>query len=163
VNGKGKQNIYLDVEANKIYRLRLVNAADLGYYNFAIAGHSLSVIAEGTMATTPVSLQSLDIAASQRFDVLLNTNMPVATYRIQIQTNWRGLDMSPSGLFTTVYLRYAGSTSLSTLAPHNETKPWNAQTPLIVPANTQMVPITADKTFWVDQGQQYINPKTYLG
>jgi len=114
VNGMGKQPVFLDVQPNKVYRVRIINAASLGYYNFAIAGHNLTVINEGATPTVPVSMRSIDLSVSQRFDFLLSTrNMPIATYQIQIQTNWRGYDVSPAGIFKTVYLRYQNSVSMS--------------------------------------------------
>ena len=110
----GKQPVFLDVQPNKVYRVRIINAASLGYYNFAIAGHNLTVINEGATPTVPVSMRSIDLSVSQRFDFLLSTrNMPIATYQIQIQTNWRGYDVSPAGIFKTVYLRYQNSVSMS--------------------------------------------------
>ena len=45
---------YIDVEPNKIYRFRVLNAALMAYYNFAIAGHNLTVIQVSTVCYLPV-------------------------------------------------------------------------------------------------------------
>jgi len=75
-----------------IYRVRIVNAASLAYYNMAIAGHNLTLISQGRTPIQPVMVKSIDITASQRFEFLLNThNMPISTYQVSIVTNWRGL------------------------------------------------------------------------
>jgi len=152
------------VQPNKIYRVRIVNAASLGYYNFAIAGHNLTVISEGATPTVPVSMRSIDLSASQRYDFLLSTrNMPIATYQIQVQSNWRGYDVTAAGLFKTVYLRYQGSVSMSPAVPYNETKAWNAQISKIKPLMSSPVPTTVTKTIVLDQSQQYVDAKTFKG
>ena len=139
-----------------IYRVRIVNAASLAYYNMAIAGHNLTLISQGSTPIQPVMVKSIDITASQRFDFLLNThNMPISTYQVSIVTNWRGLDVAPSGLFNTVYLQYAGSTGISALPATNEIKLWNDQRSKIKPLGAVHLPKTFTKLFVLDQAQQY--------
>ena len=163
-NGLGSQSVYLNVQKNMIYRVRIVNAANLAYYNLAIAGHNLTLISQGSTPIQLVVVKSLDIAASQRFDFLLNThNMLSLTYQISIVTNWRGLDTTPSGLFNKVYLRYAGSTGISPLVATNEIKLWNDQIGKIKPRGVVNVPKNASKSFILDQAQQYVNAKTFKG
>ena len=84
--------MYLDVKPNKVYRVRIINSGALAYFNFAIAAHNLTVILVETCPIVPTSLFSLDIAVSQRFDFLLSThNHTIGSYKIQLQTNWRGI------------------------------------------------------------------------
>ena len=53
------------MEPGKIYLLRLVNAASLGYYSFAIAGHSLTIIGTGSSATVPAVVNSVEVSAGE--------------------------------------------------------------------------------------------------
>eukprot|EP01036_Dinobryon_divergens_P022871 gene22871-31172_t len=163
-NGLGNQPVYLNVQKNMIYRVRIVNAANLAYFNLAIAGHNLTLIGQGSTLIQPVVVKSIDIAASQRFDFLLNTrNMLPLTYQISIVTNWRGLDVTPSGLFNKVYLRYAGSTGISPLVATNEIKLWNDQISKIKPLGVVNLPKNVTKVLILDQSQQYVNAKTSRG
>lgn len=124
VNGVGGQYAaYLDVQPNQIYRVRLLNAGSLGYYNLAIAGHNLTVICAGTTPTIPVSMASIDIAVAERYDFLLSTNHAAKMYQINIQSNYQGTDDGPAGVYNNVYLRYSNSKTLSNTKPVNQTKP----------------------------------------
>lgn len=53
----------LIVEPGKTYLLRLVNAASLGYYSFAVAGHSMTIIGTGSSATVPSVVNSVELSA----------------------------------------------------------------------------------------------------
>ena len=85
----GTEMPFLAVEYNKTYRVRILNAASLAYFNLAIAGHNMTVIQAGSTATKPISLQSLDINVAERFDVLITTDKKPLSYRINIQTNYQ--------------------------------------------------------------------------
>ena len=51
------------VEQGKTYLLRLVNAATLGYFNFAIAGHTLTIVGTGSSVTRHMDLNSVELSA----------------------------------------------------------------------------------------------------
>jgi iron transport multicopper oxidase len=72
------------VKPNKTYRLRILNAAALSYYNMAISDHNMTVIKAGWTPTKQNQLQSLDINSAERFDVLITTSAAVASYHIQV-------------------------------------------------------------------------------
>lgn len=59
---QGKRERFL-VEPGKTYLLRLVNAASLGYFNFAIAGHSLTIIGTGSSPTALSVVNSVELSA----------------------------------------------------------------------------------------------------
>lgn len=90
VNDNGaSQGIYLDVQFNQTYRIRVLNAASLAYYNLAIASHNLTVIQAGATPTQPLILSSIDINVAERFDCLITTNQPQLSYRINVQSNYQ--------------------------------------------------------------------------
>lgn len=152
----GLQALNITVIQNKIYRFRIVNAASLGYYNFAIAGHNLTVVSSGATPTKPVKLQSLDIAAGQRFDILIDTSLPSAAYRISIKSQWRGNDITPSGVFNSAFVKYSQSTIISSIQPRNEIKPWNEQISLIEPRTNHVLP-SPTITLRFNMSQAYVN------
>ncbi|KAI4519582.1 hypothetical protein K525DRAFT_271617 [Schizophyllum commune Loenen D] len=64
-----------DLEPNKTYRLRLINAGSHASIWFSVDGHALTVIeADGTPVEPQVVL-SLQIHVAQRYSVLLTTNV----------------------------------------------------------------------------------------
>lgn len=165
MNGKGgNQNVYIDVVPNKIYRIRLLNAAMLAFYNFAIAGHNLTIITTGSQITNPINLTSIDISVAQRYDFLINTyNKPIESYMIQILSNWRGRDTSLAGIFNTVYLRYSQSSIISQLQPMNEAKSWDEQFYKISSKdNNENIPEPTIELY-MNMSQQYTNPDTSYG
>eukprot|EP01035_Chromulina_nebulosa_P020574 gene20574-26680_t len=146
VNGLGNRNVYIDVTANQTYRVRLLNAASLAYYNFAIASHNLTAITEGSQLLQPTILQSIDIDSGQRFDFLINTfNKPALNYQITIESNWRGKDTSKAGIFSTVYLRYNNAIKTSTSQPKSQSK------------------ACATKYLFFDMRQQYVSSNSFIG
>lgn len=55
------RKVFIDVKPNETYRLRILNAGALSYYNMAISGHNMTVIEAGTTSTKQNQLYSLDI------------------------------------------------------------------------------------------------------
>lgn len=59
---QGQRERFL-VEPGKTYLLRIVNAASLGYYNFAIAGHTMTIVGTGSSVTLPTVVNSVELSA----------------------------------------------------------------------------------------------------
>jgi FtsP/CotA-like multicopper oxidase with cupredoxin domain len=97
----------ITVEVGKTYRLRIINSAQLVMLNFAIAGHSLTIVqVEGTN-TEPRTVESFDISPGQRFDVLFTANQDPGSYWIQTSVRERNiLDVKGNAI-----LQYAGSSA----------------------------------------------------
>lgn len=89
VNGKGQQHVFVDVQPNKMYRFRVLNAGSLAYLNLAIAAHDLTIITSGSTLIRPVSMKSLDVAVAQRFDFLLHTDQQPLSYNIRIYSQYQ--------------------------------------------------------------------------
>ena len=125
---------YVDVSKDRRYRLRIVNAASLSFFNIAIAGHNLSLISLGAMATTITDFRSFDLGSGERADFIIDThNKDPYLYRIRIQTNWRGNDVSDSGVCSSAYLRYADHQTVSPASPFSESKRWTDQYRQVTP------------------------------
>jgi FtsP/CotA-like multicopper oxidase with cupredoxin domain len=94
----------IEVEQDKVYRLRLINSGQLLPVNFAIAGHSLVIFeADGTLVK-PTTVENLDISPGQRYSVLLtanNTSNDTDVY--WIQTTARGRNVTAQGLAVLSY------------------------------------------------------------
>lgn len=56
-------------EAGKTYRLRLVNLATAGHFQFSIDGHNLTVIANDLVPIVPFNTSSIVLGEGQRYDV----------------------------------------------------------------------------------------------
>ena len=150
----------ISITKGEIYRLRIVNVATLAYFNFAVAGHELTIIGVDGTAVKPLTVRSLDITSGQRIDVLLYTqNVPISNYTIGIITNWRGNDTTVSG-GTIATMHYTGATSISAIIPPNESKnkydqqqKYAALIPDILPSST--------RTIIFQQAQQYVDGNTF--
>ncbi len=71
--GGGKKT-ELVFEAGKKYRLRLVNVAIDGHFQFSIDGHNLTVIATDFVPIVPYATDSVLVSIGQRYDVIVEAN-----------------------------------------------------------------------------------------
>jgi len=156
VNGVGREKIYIDVDAGKKYRVRLLNAAALSYYNIAIAGHKITLISTGGQPTKQTIFNSLDIAPAQRYDFLITASTVESLYEIKIQTNWRSNDTNNASIFNLIYLRVGKSNSVSDLLPMNENKAWDDQVNKIFPLDKYKIPDPTHELIF-DMRQQYVD------
>ncbi|KAH9951139.1 laccase 1 [Amylocystis lapponica] len=84
------------------YRFRLVNIACDPNMIFTIDGHSdLTVIEADGVNTEPLTVDSIQIYAAQRYSFVLNANQPIDNYWIRADAN-----IGPEGL---AILRYLGA------------------------------------------------------
>ena len=109
-------------EAGKKYRIRLVNVATDGVFQFSIDGHSLQVIANDLVPIVPYTTDSVQLTEGQRYDVIVEANAdPGSDY--WIRAGWVSTCMmndNPGDM--TGILRYDNSstadpTSTSTVTP----------------------------------------------
>ncbi|KAJ3530214.1 hypothetical protein NMY22_g8668 [Coprinellus aureogranulatus] len=106
------------VKRNKRYRFRLVSLACKPNYVFSIDGHTMTIIEVDSVNVVPLTVDSIQIFAGQRYSFVVNTNQPVANYWIRADPNFGTMGF-PGGLNSAI-LRYVG-------APNAD--PTSAQTP----------------------------------
>ncbi|KAI9834417.1 MAG: hypothetical protein M1819_003028 [Sarea resinae] len=63
----------INVEPDKVYRLRLIGAMAISFLSLALQDHEFAIIAADGKYTQPQNTTFLQIAPGQRFDVLLHT------------------------------------------------------------------------------------------
>jgi hypothetical protein len=61
-------------ESGKKYRLRLVNSAVDGHFQFSVDGHNFTVIANDLVPIVPYEAESLLISIGQRYDIIIEAN-----------------------------------------------------------------------------------------
>jgi hypothetical protein len=61
-------------ESGKKYRLRLVNSAVDGHFQFSVDGHNFTVIANDLVPIVPYETESLLISIGQRYDIIIEAN-----------------------------------------------------------------------------------------
>jgi FtsP/CotA-like multicopper oxidase with cupredoxin domain len=101
------------VEFGKTYRFRIINSAQLIMFNYAIANHTMTVVAvEGTYLANPYQVESLDVAPGERYDVLVNTSQgePGIFYWIETIARYREVP----GVFGRALLHYSGTAGTNT-------------------------------------------------
>ncbi|KAF7883499.1 uncharacterized protein EAF02_005419 [Botrytis sinoallii] len=83
--GGGKKFELTFVEGTK-YRLRLINVGIDSHFEFAIDGHTLTVIANDLVPIVPYTTDTLLIGIGQRYDVIVEANAAADNY--WIRGNW---------------------------------------------------------------------------
>lgn len=74
----------LDVEPEKIYRLRIVGAATLTYLTMGIFDHNLTIVEAETSFVEPISVDAIDIGPGQSYSVILRTKSVVELKRSRL-------------------------------------------------------------------------------
>jgi L-ascorbate oxidase len=189
-NCLGKRKNFL-VEPGKKYLLRLINAASMAYFNFAIAGHNLTVVGADASFTQQRELQSVEVGPGQRLSVLVATDQHAAplssdelfTYMIRVQTEWRGNDTSHAGIGY-AHWTYASSSTISKaeangaedttinedvsdVPPPNESREWDEWNQVLRQYDSTGFPSPSNdevtRTVLMDVQQQFVSKATGQG
>jgi len=116
----------VSVESGKRYRFRLVSTACDSYFTFSIDGHDMTIIEADGVNTEPLTVDSLQIFAGQRYSIIVDAKQTGGNFWIRAQQR-AGVDGGPTGFaggINSAILRYAG-------AP--EVDPTTTQTPSVIP------------------------------
>ncbi|KAI0278401.1 laccase [Russula aff. rugulosa BPL654] len=97
INGQGRYNggpasslAVVNVAWGKRYRLRLVSISCDPAYNFSIDSHQLTIIEADGINVQPLTVDSLEIFAGQRYSVVLHANQWISNYWIRALPNFEG-------------------------------------------------------------------------
>lgn len=117
------------VEDGKTYRLRIIGAQELIGLNFAIQGHTMTVVeVEGTIVE-PYVVSSLDIMPAQRYSVLVTFNQGGGNYWATTGVRYR--EVGPTGY---IMFKYSGApdANMTLNAGDKPAHPvWNDQAPTL--------------------------------
>jgi FtsP/CotA-like multicopper oxidase with cupredoxin domain len=189
---KGNREVFA-LQRDKTYLVRIVNTANLAFFNLAVAGHYFTMLGvDGGSFTTPVDVNSVDLSSGQRYMALLRYNDSAAgasplvnsTYLMQVQTDWRGNDVSTAGI-AHAYVTYGSAaqvkqSEISALVPPNESRGWKEWYNLVTALNTSATAAlgakpsdtvaracpsdsAVTKTFRLDGLQQFVDMSTGRG
>jgi FtsP/CotA-like multicopper oxidase with cupredoxin domain len=87
VNGTSSNNLSkINFTPGKTHRLRLINTGINNNFHVGIDQHKLQVIAVDFVPVTPFTVDTLNIAVGQRYDVLVKADQTVANYYFRIGT-----------------------------------------------------------------------------
>jgi iron transport multicopper oxidase len=163
------------VQAGKRYRFRIINQSARNVFTMSVDSHQLTIIEADGVATTPMTVNQIDILAGQRYSVVLTANQPVANYWINAPfvggTPSRNLNQNAT--LSRAVLRYAGAPNAEplgpmTLGPANPNalleanlRPFAAETPPAPDVNiTLNLVVTAGKAQWNVNNVSYLPPQT---
>ncbi|KAK4211161.1 putative extracellular dihydrogeodin oxidase [Rhypophila decipiens] len=116
----------MTIEPKKTYRLRLVNAAVDGVFQFSIDGHKFKVIANDLVPVVPFETDSIKVQMGQRYDIIIEAKDDAnENGNYWIRGGWVGAGgcaAITNGDDATGILRYKGSdgkppTTTSTVVP----------------------------------------------
>lgn len=114
INGKGRYAggpasplSIINVVSGRRYRFRLVSISCDPNYVFSIDGHTMTIIEVDSIDVTPLTVDSIQIFAGQRYSFILTANQPVGNYWVRANPN-RGTTGFVGGLNSAI-LRYSGA------------------------------------------------------
>nr|QMP96873.1 laccase 8 precursor [Cerrena sp.] len=130
INGLGRnhngpsdaQLSVISVQSGKRYRFRLVAISCSPNFVFSIDNHNMTVIEVDGVNSQPLTVDSIQIFAAQRYSFVLNANQPVGNYWVRANPNV-GTTGFANGINSAI-LRYEG-------APVAE--PTTVQSPSVIP------------------------------
>ncbi|KAI0714960.1 laccase [Earliella scabrosa] len=114
INGLGRSTstpnaelAVITVEKDKRYRFRLVSLSCDPNYVFSIDGHTMTVIEADSINTEPLTVDSIQIFAAQRYSFVLTADQSIDNYWVRANPNLgtRGF----AGGINSAILRYAGA------------------------------------------------------
>ncbi|KAF1729519.1 Laccase-2 [Beauveria bassiana] len=100
--GNGGQRLNIRFEANKTYRLRLVNAALISHFKFMIDNHVMTVIAHDLVPVKPYTVNVLGITMGQRYDILVTANQAATARQFWMRSIPLGLCGDPNWKFNDI-------------------------------------------------------------
>ena len=100
------------VEPTKKYRFRLISMSCHAYFTFSIDGHSMTIIEADGVNTEPVTVDSIQIFAGQRYSFVLEANAEPGNYWIRAEPEPEKGPPGFLGGINSAILRYAGSESV---------------------------------------------------
>ncbi|KAJ6481492.1 laccase [Mycena vitilis] len=114
INGLGRfaggptsQLSVITVTSGKRYRMRLISMSCDPNFTFTIDGHSMTIIEADSVNTEPLTVDSIQIFAGQRYSFVLNANQAVDNYWIRTVANG-GVAGFDNGINSAI-LRYVGA------------------------------------------------------
>ncbi|XMA14740.1 hypothetical protein WAI453_007531 [Rhynchosporium graminicola] len=97
-------------EAGKKYRIRLLNSATNGHFQFSIDGHSLTVIGMDLVPIVPYKADSIEVSMGQRYDIIVEANATPNDY--WLRAGWKtrcAINSNPQDI--TGIVRYSSHSS----------------------------------------------------
>ncbi len=94
----------INVESGKTYRLRLIGAQELIGINFAIQGHTMTVVEVDGTLVEPYLVENLDVMPGQRYSVLVTADQAPDNYMATTSVRYRS--ESPLGY---IIFKYEGA------------------------------------------------------
>ncbi|KAL0573755.1 hypothetical protein V5O48_008198 [Marasmius crinis-equi] len=105
VNEPTAELAVVNVEKGKRYRMRLISLSCDPNWIFSIDGHNMTIIEADGQPTDPVTVNSLQIFAAQRYSFVLEANQPVGNYWIRANPNVPSIAGFANGINSAI-LRY---------------------------------------------------------
>ncbi|KAJ7046141.1 laccase 2 precursor [Mycena alexandri] len=108
-NGPLSNLAVINVSHGKRYRFRLVSISCDPNFNFTIDGHQMTIIEVDGVNHQPLTVDSIQIFAGQRYSFVLNANQPVSNYWVRAQPNSGNTGFVNAT--NSAILRYAGAST----------------------------------------------------
>ncbi|TFK54463.1 laccase [Heliocybe sulcata] len=118
INGQGRSIQYpnnnlsvVNVESGKRYRFRLISMSCDPTFTFSIDGHNMTIIEVDGVNHEPLTVDSIQILAGQRYSFILEANEKADNYWIRSLPTSGATSGKNSGGYNAAILRYTGATN----------------------------------------------------
>ncbi|KAL0568792.1 hypothetical protein V5O48_013189 [Marasmius crinis-equi] len=164
----------VNVVAGKRYRFRIINESARNVFTISVDSHNLTIIETDGVATSPMTVNQIEMLAGQRYSVVLEANQPVDNY--WINAPFVGGDPSrnlhQNATLSRAILRYAGAPEEDPVAPMSSgpanpnalveanLRPFEAEAAPTPDINiTLNLVVTAGKAQWNVNNVSYLAPE----
>lgn len=96
-------------ESGKKHRLRLVNTAVEGHFQFSIDGHNFTVISNYLVPIVPYKTDNILISIGQRYDIIIEASAAVDDY--WLRAGWQSACINDNAANITGIIRYDPSST----------------------------------------------------
>nr|AGW43035.1 laccase [Ganoderma weberianum] len=158
----------VNVTQGKRYRFRLISMACDPSFTFSIDGHDLTVIEADGIETKPVTVNTLNVFAAQRYSFVLTANQTVDNYWIRANPVFG--DIGFEGGLNSAILRYDGAAPIEPVTSQQSTQVLLNETDLhpYVPRKTPGKPVKGgvdlalNMAFGFNTTDFFINNSTFV-
>ncbi|KAK7464894.1 hypothetical protein VKT23_006103 [Stygiomarasmius scandens] len=180
INGVGRFNggpevpfPVINVEPGKRYRFRIINQSVRSVFTVGFDNHNMTVIAADGQETEPHVVDSIEMLAGQRYDVVVTADQPIANYWLNAPYVGGAATRNPNqnATLNRAIVRYAGAPDAEPEGPFTAPSVDGALlesdlrplVPMAAPEPTHNLSFTLEvtdgKAIWHINGVQYIPPK----
>jgi L-ascorbate oxidase len=159
---RGKQ-ASLHVQHGKTYLMRVLNAASLSFFRFAIEEHNFRIVGIGSSLVRAFESDQIALGPGQRVEIIVSADRSPRTYAMKIESDWRGSEAGPPGIAVASIVYDEKETLISNISVDRSLLPWDYWNNVLraIPSDNVQCPVQLipDTELELTLQQQYVDRK----